>query len=244
MYRYFTLITVLTVTILLSSCAGIPKQSFISKTTFESDRLRPIRSIAILDVPNPPHYYLGGGIGPATFFLGGLGAAIELSSVDKDTKEYRDFNFAEITQQRLKKHLEAKGYHVILVRTKRGDQYKLLDNYSSINIPGVDAFLDLVPVEVGFKRKAFAGPFSKEIGPHVSMVFRLISSNSKKVLYTESVQYGYDKNPFASGTKIDSPPNHKFKNTNAMKAHKQKSFKQLVQGIDTLSRVIAKRLPR
>lgn len=242
MFRFPISLILLSTAIALSSCAGIPEQKFVTQTTFKQDNLQQVKSIALLDVPNPPHYYLGGGVGPATFFLGALGAAAELSAVGKDTKEYADFDFAAISQRGLKKYLELKGYHVTSVSVNRDNPHALLGDYSLLNVTGVDAFLDLAPVEVGFKRKTWAGPFAREVGPHVSVVVRLVSADSKEILYEESVQYGYDKNPFAAGTRIDAPTEHRFKNTDAMKSEKESAIDQLEQGINAISHVISEKL--
>jgi hypothetical protein len=203
---------------------SIPEQKFIAKTTLEPGILLPIKNIALLGVPNPRYYWV----------------RVAKTTAGKDTEVYGDFNFAVIAQRSLMEHLEAKGYQVNVSSVSRHNRYELIDDYQSLNIPDADAFLDVAPVEVGFKPNPWR-PFS-EVGPHVSLVVRLVSADSRRVLYAESAQYGYDKNPFATGIKIDSPPDHKFKNVAALKADRQKAIEQLMVGIDAISSAIAEKL--
>jgi hypothetical protein len=223
-------------------CAGIPEQKFVQEEKAETKAFSTIKTIALLDVPNPPHYYLGEGIGPLTFFFGALGAAAELSQAGKDSKEYGEFNFAAVTQQRLIEHLTAKGYRVQVVTVNRTNKYRLLDDYKPLNIPGADAILDVAPVEVGYKTSPLSGPFASEVGPHLSMVFKLISGESKELWYSASAQYGYAKNPFVTGIRLDAPLDHKFNNVDTLKANKQKAIEQLIDGINALSKSISARI--
>lgn len=244
MYNSLVFTAVLTMTIALSSCSsgglglaiGIKQekwmeQKFIfSEIITEPDVFAPIKSIALLNIPNP-HYYL-------PYYL-----EVEPTVAGKETKRYEGFNFSVIAQQRLKEYLKEEGYHVILVSVNRDNRYKLLDDYSRLNIPEADAFLDLAPVEVGFKKNPW-NPFASEVGPHVSVVVRLVSAKSKKILYAESVQYGYDKNPLFDSTRIDSPPDDYFEDMNTLKSKNEKAVEQLAHGVDAISRAIAERLSR
>jgi hypothetical protein len=206
----------------------MPDQRFISKTTLEPDALLPIKIIALFNVPNP-RYYL-------------WGRPSETFAVDNAKQDSGDFNFSEIAQRTLKEHIEASGYRVIPAGVVRDNKYELLQDYSDINIPGVDAFLDFAPVQVGYKILAWRGPFTRKVGPNVSVVVRLISADSKKVLLAESIQYGLEKNLLVNGAKVESPPDYIFKNKEALNKQKGKAFGQLEQGIDAISRVIAERL--
>ena len=238
MYRYFASIMVLTVVFILSGCelaaalaiseAEIPDQGFISKTTPEPDALLPIKIIALLDIPNP-RYYLWGRPG-------------QTITVASNKGDPGDFDFSVIAQRTLKEHLEASGYRVITASVTRDNKYELLQDYSHINIPGVDAFLDLAPIQVGYKILALRGPFTRKLGPNVSVVVRLISADSKMLLLGESIQYGFEKNPLVKGARIDSPPDYIFKNKEALNEQKGKAFEQLEQGIDAISLVITERL--
>lgn len=240
MYNSLVSIVALTMTIALTSCSSgagwLPfmgwmeeeqkcrEQKFIlSEIITEPDLLAPIKSIALLNIPNP-HYYLP-------------------YHLDRDTKKYEGLNFSAITQQHLIAYLEAKGYRVIVTSVDRDNPYKLLDDYSHLNIPDVDAFLDLAPVGVGFNMS----PWTHEsivYGPNVSVVVRLVSADSKKILYAESVQYGYGKNPFIEGIKIDAPLDDNFEDRDTLKSQNEKAIEQLVRGIDAVSRVIAEKLSR
>lgn len=232
MYNSIALIAVLSMATVLSSCGmgawideqKLKEQRFIhSEIITEPDLLAPVKSIALLNIPNPPYYL--------PYYL------------DKGKKKYEGFNFSVITQQHLIEHIEAKGYRVILFSVNRDNPYKLLDDYSYLNIPDVDAFLDLAPVGVGFNMS----PWVSDVilyGPHVSVVVRLVSVDSKKILYAESVQYGYGKNPFIEGSKIDSPLDDNFEYTKNLESQNEKAIEQLVRGIDAVSRAIADRLSR
>lgn len=243
MYNSFVLIVVLTMTIALSSCYGgmiidniieeqkcLEQHYIFSEIITEPDLLAPIKSIALLNIPNP-HCYL-------PYYLDA-----EPTIVGKDTRKYEGFNFSVITQQHLIELLEAKGYHVILFSVNRDNPHKLLDDYSHLNIPDVDAFLDLAPVKVGFNMSPWTHE-SLVYGPYVSLVVRLVSADSKKILYAESVQYGYGKNYFIEGSKIDAPLDDNFEDTDPLISQNEKAVEQLVRGIDAISRSIADRFSR
>ncbi|HEX5802357.1 MAG TPA: hypothetical protein VFY24_04995 [Azospira sp.] len=243
MLRRLAVLCALGAAVALSGCAAIPEQTFISEQPVATDALPGIITIALLEVPDPPHYYLGEGIGPATFFLGSLGAVLELSTIGRDSQAYRDFSFASVTQQRLVEHLGRRGYQVTLRPLARNPAHRLVDDYRALDLAGVDAVLDVVPVMAGFKRNPWSGPFASEVGPHVSMVVRLVAADaSRRVLYAESAQYGYDRNPLASGIKIEAPASHKFKDADAVKANLRQAFAQLSAGIDAIARAIAAKL--
>lgn len=243
MPRRLAFLCALGVAIAVSGCAAIPEQTFISEQPVAADALPGIINISLLPVPAPSRYYLGEGVGPATFFFGSLGAALELSAIGRDSQQYRDFDFAAVTEQRLIEHLGRRGYQVRISPSGRSSPHQLVNDYRQLDGTGADAFLDVVPVMAGFKRNPWSGPFASEVGPHVSVVVRLVSADaSRRVLYAESAQYGYDKNPLASGIKIDAPATHKFKDADAVKADLRRAFAQLSAGIDALARAIAARL--
>ncbi|MFC1589820.1 hypothetical protein ACFL3P_06085 [Pseudomonadota bacterium] len=251
MKNLLALIVVLTMTIALSSCASMgifsgmdewkERQKWMEQKLIYSETemiakpevLAPIKSIALLNIPNP-HYYL-----PYRLEVGS-------TIVGKDTIKYKGFNFSAITQQHLIEYLEANGYRVILLSVKRDRQYELLDDYSQLNIDDVDAFLDLAPVQIGFTINPWGwkGIHGSELRPHMSVVVRLVSADSKKILYAESVQYGYNKNPFFDSTMIDSPPDDSFDDADTLISQNEKAIEQLVRGIDAISHAIAERLER
>lgn len=233
-----TLVVILAATLI--GCAAMPDQSMIRAHTMDPDSLASIRTIAVLDIPNPRHYWLGEGAGTGTLLLGPLGMAAELSNVGANADLYDDFSFADIAQRRLASRLESHGYRVINRDVTRTEQHSLLDDYRALDVEGVDAFLDVVPVAVGFKGSQAFTLALPDLGAHVTVVARLVSAESKNVLYAETISYGYGK--LAGATWIDPPPDQDFENAGELKANMDEALVQLTAGIDTVAEAIADRL--
>ena len=248
MHKHLSLAAILSFINILSGCAselglaiGLEKQKWMEqefifyKDIDDPEALSKIRTIALLSIPNP-HHYLPYNLNQ------------DPSKGSKEQK-YKGLNFSSVAEKYHKDYLETEGFHVILVGVERENQYKLVDDYSRIHVPEADAFLDIVPVEVGFELRTYPPftkwpPFPSEVWPRISVVVRLVSAHSKEILYAESIQYGHNLNPLLESTRITTPPDHKLENKDALKSQNEKAVEQLEYGINAVSRVIAKKISR
>jgi len=239
----FIRVTLAIIAISLSSTvSAIPKQSFISEKDLDPNELDRVKTIALLEVPDPPYYFFGEGIGAASGLFGIIGFVGEVSQYGKNSDEYGEFSFGKTSQAFLKQFLEENGYKVIEHKVDRKNKYGLVKDYANLDIKNVDAYLDFAPVQVGYKQDESNVFNDSRTGPHVSAVVRLVSAKTNKVIYAGSIQYGWDMNPFASGIKIDSPEDHKYETREELKAQKEQAIERLVRGIEAVSFNIARQI--
>jgi len=192
------------------------KQGYESETVIKSNDLLSIRTIAILEIPEPPNY--GRDIGFAT-----------------ENAEYEGLSFGNTAQTYLNQYLNKYGFDVIECSPIRVEEHRLMVDYAYLDIKGADAYLDVVPIEVEYKFR-----FGKN-GPHVSTSFRLVSAVSNEEIYTGSIQYGWkDLGVRSAGVKIESPEDHKYESSEALLANKKEATEWLVQGIEAVSLSIGK----
>ena len=73
------------------------EQKFISKPTFRLSTVEPIKSIALLNIPNPPLFYLGKKIKPLTFLHASTSSNEGSAAIVQDTGEHENFDYAAIS---------------------------------------------------------------------------------------------------------------------------------------------------
>lgn len=120
--------------------------------------LASILAIAILEIPEPPHY-------------------------DSDAKhappdaEYEDLSFGNTAQAFLKGYLEENGFEVIEYSPNRENEHRLVGDYASLDIKGADAYLDVVPIKVEYHIR---DEIKRE--PVVWVSFRLVTADSNETI--------------------------------------------------------------
>jgi len=172
--------------------------------------------------------------------FGIIGTIGEGLATGQDSHEYGDFSFAKNIQDSLRQYLQENNFKVIQTAVNRGKKVALVKDYDSLDIKGVDAYLDVVPLEVGYKQSDLGGIFYEVIGPILSVVVRLVSARTKEVLYADTISYGWAKATTTRGVDIESPPEHQFTNKADLKANKERAIEQLIQGIERVSLEIAR----
>jgi hypothetical protein len=235
MDKFYRLLQVILAAILLSGCEimvmdladrvylSYPAsrgaiQGFESETAIKSNDLVSIQTIAILEIPEPPNYGRDTGYAP-------------------ENAEYGGLSFGNTAQAFLKNYLEENGFEVIEYSPNRENGHRLIDDYTSLDIKGADAYLDVVPIEVEYRF------LWEKTGPHVSTAFRLVSADSNEEIYAGSIQYGWKhlRTP-AAGVKIESPEDHEYESSEVLKANKKEAVEWLVQGIEAVSLSIGKNI--
>jgi hypothetical protein len=122
----------------------------------------------------------------------------------------------------------------------------LIEDYNSLDIEGVDAYIDIAPISVGYKQSERGGVAYEDIGPILEVVVRLISAKTKEVLYADTITYGWAKTSvkLIRSVNFESPPEHQFINKADLKANKERAIQQLIQGIEKVSLEIARNFSR
>ena len=110
-----------------------PAQPFIPEEETNSYKLQSVQTIVLLEIPDPPNY-------------------------GKDTLQFREFSFGNNAQAFLKQFLQENNYDVIEYAPYRENKYRLVDDYSLLNLTFADAYLDVAPVEVEYKQKDLSQP--------------------------------------------------------------------------------------
>lgn len=229
----------------LLGCAATPQQGAIKKKETEAGSLAAVKHIAVLEIPNPPFYWMGEGDGSATAAFGVIGMMAEYNNAGSNSHLYGDFDFSTLTENRLLDGLKAQGYLATVVNAPRepGKEVTLLKSYDVLDAGEFDAYLDLVPMAVGFRGSNALTLALPDLGPHVTVVARLVSSKSFEVLYSETISYGYQKQPFT--TQIELPEGQDdYDNVNELKANIEKATGELEAGVFTVADAIIERLAK
>ena len=160
MIRNFLVVLILSALVVPSSQSAIRTvyaQRPISSKPLTLSNLNSIRSIALLEVPDPAWYYFGEGKGWGAEVFGLLGSLAEGTTLGKDSKEYGDFSFGKIIQDSLKQYLRENNYKVVETPVTREKKFALIEDYNSLDIDGVDAYIDIAPISVGYKQSDLGG---------------------------------------------------------------------------------------
>jgi hypothetical protein len=250
--RFEHLVLIVGISLMLLGCDAVmlgmvaadsPPQKFILLTPPKSEPLKSINSIAVLHIPNPQFYLLGHRKIPLDeCFLGHPSSTDNASKYSSDEEILVCFRFNELIEKHLIKRLREIGYDVHLVNETREYQHQLFDSYRNLQKYNADAILDLAPVQVGFLNNEWS-LFSREIGPHLSIVVRLVDTSTGKVVYAESIQYGaFGINPFSEGEKIKSPDASIYKSKDALVTNNKEAIYRLNEGVDSIIDHIASQL--
>ena len=199
---------------------GLPaSKGYEPETTIKSNHLVSIHTIAILEIPEPVNY------GYADFLA-------------RKNTGYEQFSFANTTQAVLKKYLKEYDFEITEYSPNRERKRRLVYDYIALEIKEADAYLDIVPIKVGY-----FGSINGKREPLVSVAFRLVLADSNERIYAGSLQYGWeDPGAPASISKIESPNNRIYESIEALRANKQEAAEWLLQGIEAVSSSIARNI--
>ncbi len=227
----------------LVGCMASPQQGVVRKNEIDYQVVSPVRRIAILDIPNPPFYWMGEGTGAGSVAFGVWGMMAELANAGKNSHLYGDFDFSDLTKQRLEKNLGGYGYEVKVVEVEReeGKEATLMKSYDDIDAGRVDAILDVVPISVGYKGANSLTLAIPDLAPHVTVAVRLVSASSKEVIYSESFSYGYQKALGATWIKV--PDGYQdYDNVDELKEDMPRAIAELETGVYTVADMISSKL--
>jgi hypothetical protein len=163
------LLTVSTVALaaLLGGCAS----GGASKMAYDRAAAGEVRTIALIDIPNPQVMTIRNFGNPAAMF-GGVAAGVaaassEAANKDPLTRLLNDahFDFSRELTAALTQRLQRLGYKVVTVSAKRENPLRLLGDYAALPSAGADAFLDVAPgVYFGYSNVSL---IDSKFRPHV-----------------------------------------------------------------------------
>lgn len=178
-------ITAIAVLAILSGCSSIPQQSF------DKDKNQHIKTIALLDIPEPQEYlaFNIGGVGSAFGLIGGLiegqNAASNSELLTSELQKSK-VDIGDHLQKELANRLEAAGYNVIVLNDVRPEYGKPNQpDYSQINTEA-DAILDVQHVVSGF----ISPMGSSDYKLWVRVLVHMVATENKETIYHQLFNYG------------------------------------------------------
>src|SRR5262245_33615952 len=221
--------------VLSAGCGGVTLQQFDPKG-------EPIKTIALISVPNPDQYEAVDYGSPAGMFgaIGGAAIAAEAKTMSETlTKAAREANFdySREMQAAVTERLKRAGYKVVVVRAERGTPKELVGDYAKV---------PRTPMRCSTSTRAWWAILATNINdpefrPYLLAEVRLVSAKTRTVLYSEQLMFGYH-NPLMSATQLPSDKKYYFKDFTALMADKPRAFEGWRQGTQAISDHIAQRL--
>ncbi len=224
--------------VLASDAYALPQNRYISADVTDTDALRQVSGIALLEVPDPEAYYFGGGRpGVKTGLFGVVETEAGYVEISQHADQYSDTDFAGILQAFVAEFLRENDFQVSEHRVQRQDRFDLLPDYSSLELTGVDAYLDVVPVEIGYLYKPAIA--DEGIWPVATVIARLVSAHSGQVLFARTFQYGYHARYHPQSTKLLPPKSHGYESRRDLAANRPEVRQRLVRGLELVALNIA-----
>lgn len=186
-------------TLVLTACGGP------SSVMIKPEQKQNIKTIALIEITNPPTRMLNLGTG---FGAIGLAVSVESEKLEEILKKNR-FNFALQLTSDLEAYLKRSGYVVKKVNVNRTKELALFEDYKSLNIKGVDAILDIVVGNHGYVTEHFM--LSPHYRPESRTLVQMADAVSGQVIYSDIMMYGYH-NPFMSGIDLETQKKFEFPN--------------------------------
>lgn len=203
----------------------------VSHTPFKQDPNAPVRSIAVVNVPNPvmTTIHNWGSI------AGGIGAANSQSKYREPLTNLlttENFDFAKEMRVAIVDRLQLAGYQVTSLNVVREDSGKLLDDYSKLPNAGADAILDLATgVYFGYANVSI---LDNRFRPNIVMRARLVSSKTRQPLYAEEIMYGWT-NFFMKATDLPAPEKYYYDEADLVIANRRNTVEGLRAGVKSIA---------
>ena len=228
--RLFQII-VLAFIFLITSCAGV------TKTPYVPDAERPIKTIALVRVPDHEKYALQDFGNPLGVVAGGINAATKTSRFN-DMLRKNGFTFSKRMEHELVRGLRRAGFKVILVDVERKNPMSLLSDYGSIGPGRADAILDVAARTIGYSSVKLTDP---DYRPHLDVLVQLVRSGGGRILYGEHILYGYH-NPLMGATEITAPKKYYFATFDLLMQNQRTAAGGLKKGVSAIVTHVAKTL--
>lgn len=256
-FRYFIAQALGLLIVFVTGCAVMPENRPFHNEIIKIDELAQIKRIGLLDVPPPENIQLGPAVSrDAQWWVGRFAILIENN---EGNAIISGSQVSERTQNELKTRLEQAGTQVMLIKAKRTDPSKMLEDYSQFAQVNADAILEVAPIKIGFIDRlgtieyrfcAFPPCKSKvNLSPEVSYKYRLILVDDGEVLIQSNIYYtafNYSEIPwehsedrFRVGNKIRGPSWHVFENAEAVQNNPEEAVERLSHAIKEATKMIS-----
>lgn len=220
----------------LAGCAQVPRQAFNAQAAAH------VKTVVVACPENQKEYPVNvlGHPGMSFGLIGGLVAAADMQM--KSTKLTAAINPAEARIQErfgedLKAQLQKVGYQAQVVYVPEGTSIDDAVRKAKERASG-DAVM-VVSLYAGYWA---AGP-STDYFPRMLAKVKTFDSQSQKVLYEDSISYGYTT-PQAQTVHLASEPTYRFGNIDVLVAEPAKTRQGLYAGAEALAQQIAQDLKK
>jgi len=215
---------------LLAGCAQVPRQAFNAAAAGH------VHKVVVTQAQNQDEYDVNmvGHPGVSFGLIGGLIAAADLQSKTNDlTKSIdpKETRLQERFGEKLAAQLKAAGYDtevVVLPKDTKEEQALSLAKQRA----GCDAVL-FVEMRAGYWA---AGP-ATDYFPRIIAKVKEVDSKSDKVLYEDTITYGYAM-PRVQTVHLASAPAYRFKDVGELVASPAKTREGLYLGVDAITQQI------
>lgn len=225
--------------VLLSGCGTAP-------VAMRPDAISKIKTVALITVSEPQAYVANDFGNPGVMFgaVGGIVAGASSANAGKNINQIAQgagYTAGENFTRSMQAQLIKAGYSVSVIEVLREKPGELLGSYESIDAKGADAILDLAIQSIGY---ATEHPmFSPHWRPASIVNVALVDTRTREKLYSEKFMYGYH-NPFMSGTDLDAPKAHHFKDKNSLFADSNKLIAGMQDSVSAVTHKVAENLSR
>ena len=218
----------------------MPDNWAVQEETIDTEALARVNRVALLDVPEPSHIWLGKPDSATAGFINPL-ISLAISTHEGDAITNSAF-ISKTTRNELKKWLEQAGKEVVLLDAERENKSKMLNNYDQFSDVDSDAILEVAPVMVGFKDKP---GFGSELSPSVFFVYRLVSTKTGAVVVESNVTYSsFDTyQGVVKGVNLLGPREDIFEDEKAVKAQPEEAIRRLQHAIIEATELIVPTFP-
>ncbi len=224
-----------------SVAVAAPQSRYVDEQRLDIDTLGDIDTIALLEIPDPEAYYYGGGKpGTASMVLGVIGTIAEIAEMGKNADQYPGVDFAQSLQAYLGEFLSENNYRIVDHAIQRRDRFDLLDEYSSLEAAGADAYLDVALVEVGYLYEPDL--VGADIKPVATAIVRFVSAETLQVIYARTFQYGYQVNIHSESAHILPPESHVYESKDDLDLDKPRAIERLDRALEVIAFNIAREL--
>lgn len=228
--RFIRLMAAIVAAAVLSGCATVQRQAFNASAATH------VKNVVITQPVNQEEYYINilGHPGMGFGLIGGLIAAADMQAKTTQLTKAIDVKETRLQErfgQKLSEKLKAAGYEpqvVVIPKDTKEDQALVLAKQK----PGGDATL-YVEMSAGYWA---AGP-STDYFPRVVAKVKAVDVKSDKVLYEDTISYGY-ATPQAQTVHLASEPAYRFKSIDELVADPVKTRQGLYAGLDALAQQI------
>lgn len=236
--RGVTVCATILILVWLSGCAFMPDNWPVREETLNVEALTKVKRIALLDVSQPSHIWLGKPDSSTAGFINPL-ISLAVTTHEGDTITNSAY-ISETTQKEMLNWLEQAGIEVILLEAERTNKHKILNDYAQFAQVNADAILEIAPVEVGFKHE---GTKTRgKLSPEVVFTYRLILVKSGQILIESNVRYSsfdYSNKVSWVGNSIRGPSWNTFDNVEAIKDNPEEAIRRLTYAIKGATKLIS-----